>query len=97
LKSRFFLLFSLDDRGIRIQEAQKHVDPVDLDPDPDPEHCSLMNTFVCRRSLLLELQSTKEVLLSSLNKVQDLELESQKVPGLESRIQDLERRIAAKK
>jgi hypothetical protein len=57
----------------------------------------MMNMFVCRRSLLLELQSTKEVLLSSLNKVQDLELESQKVPGLESRIQDLERRIAAKK
>jgi hypothetical protein len=57
----------------------------------------MMDIFVCRRSLLLELQSTKEVLLSSLNKVQDLELESQKVPGLESRIQDLERRIAAKK
>jgi hypothetical protein len=28
----FFLLFLLDDRGIRIREAQKHVDP-------DPEHC----------------------------------------------------------
>ncbi len=27
----FFLLFLLDDRRIRIQEAQKHVDP-------DPEH-----------------------------------------------------------
>ncbi len=32
--SRFFLLFLLDDRRIRIREAQKHVDPVD----PDPEH-----------------------------------------------------------
>ena len=53
--------------------------------------------LVYRRSLLLELQSTKEVLLSSLHKVQDLELESQKVPHLESRIQDLERRLAAKK
>ncbi len=32
----FFLLFLLNDRRIRIQEAQKHVDPVD--PDPDPQH-----------------------------------------------------------
>ncbi len=33
-ESRFFLLFLLDDRRIRIWEAQKHVDPV------DPEHWS---------------------------------------------------------
>ncbi len=34
----FFLLFLHDDRRIRIriQEAQKHVDPVD--PDSDPQH-----------------------------------------------------------
>jgi hypothetical protein len=31
-----FLLFLHDDRRIRIREAQKHVDPVE--PDPDPEH-----------------------------------------------------------
>jgi hypothetical protein len=39
-KSRFFLLFLLNDRRIRIQEAQKHVDPEDPDPDsdPDPQH-----------------------------------------------------------
>jgi hypothetical protein len=45
-ESRFFLLFLLDerririhtsDKWIRIREAQKHVDPVD--PDSDPEHC----------------------------------------------------------
>jgi hypothetical protein len=40
-KSRFFLLFLLNDR--RIQKAQKHVDPVDPDSDPDPQpvpqHC----------------------------------------------------------
>jgi len=47
-----------------------------------------------RRSLLFELQSTKEVLISSLNKVHDLELESQKVPFLQQRVQELERRIA---
>ncbi len=35
--SSVFLLFLLGDRTIR--EAQKHVDPVD--PDSDPEHCSL--------------------------------------------------------
>jgi hypothetical protein len=38
-KSRFFLLYLLNDRRIRIpiQEAQKHVDPVDPDPDSDPD------------------------------------------------------------
>ncbi len=36
-ESRFFLLCLLADRRnrIRSREAQKHVDPVD----PDPEHC----------------------------------------------------------
>jgi hypothetical protein len=32
--SRFFILFSLDDRNIWIREAKKHVDSVDTDPDP---------------------------------------------------------------
>jgi hypothetical protein len=36
----FFLLFLLNDRRIRIQEAQNHVDPVDPDSDPDPQHWS---------------------------------------------------------
>jgi hypothetical protein len=35
-KARFFLLFLLNNRRIRIQEAQNHVDP---DSDPDPQHC----------------------------------------------------------
>jgi hypothetical protein len=41
--SRFFLLFLLNERRIRIQEAQKHVDPVDPDPesDPGPQHLLL--------------------------------------------------------
>jgi hypothetical protein len=30
-----FLLFLLDDRRIRIREAQKHMDPMD----PYPQHC----------------------------------------------------------
>ncbi len=39
-ESRFFLLFLLDDRRIRIrvQEAKKHADP-DPDSYPDPQHC----------------------------------------------------------
>jgi hypothetical protein len=40
-RSKVFLLFLLGDRRIRIQEAQKHVDPVDPDPDSDPQHCLL--------------------------------------------------------
>jgi hypothetical protein len=28
-----------NERRIRIQEAQKHADPVDPDSDPDPQHC----------------------------------------------------------
>jgi hypothetical protein len=53
-ESRFFILFLLDDRRIRIRihtydwirirEAKKHVDPVD--PDSDPEHWSLVLTQV---------------------------------------------------
>ena len=39
----------------------------------------------------MELQTTRELLASSLKKVQDLELESRKVPALESRIHELER------
>lgn len=50
-----------------------------------------------RRSLVLELQTTREVLVSSLKKVQDLELESQKVPVLENRIRELERNLQYKK
>jgi len=44
-----------------------------------------------RKSLLHELKSTKEVLISSLKNVQDLEIESQKVPQLEARLEQLER------
>jgi hypothetical protein len=39
-ESRFFLLFLLGDRRIRIriQESQKYTDPTDPDSDPDPQH-----------------------------------------------------------
>ena len=41
----------------------------------------------------MELQTTRELLASSLKKVQDLELESGKVPALQSRIHELERNL----
>jgi hypothetical protein len=37
--------YLLNDRRIRIREAQKHVDPVDPDPDSDPEHCLKVYKF----------------------------------------------------
>ncbi len=48
---------------------------------------------VCRRSLVLELQATRALLVSSLNKVQGLELESRKVGILQGRIKELERNL----
>ena len=53
----------------------------------------LFNIIHYRRSLVLELQTTRELLASSLKKVQDLELESGKVPALQSRIHELERNL----
>jgi len=49
-----------------------------------------------RKSLLCELKSTKDVLISSLRNVQDLEIESKKVPQLELRIDELERSLFIK-
>ena len=46
-----------------------------------------------RKSLLEELKAAKEVLMSSLRNVHDLEIESQKVPKLEARINHLEATI----
>jgi hypothetical protein len=44
VRIKVFLLFWLGDRRIqiriRIHEAQKHVDPVD--PDPDPQHNGIL-------------------------------------------------------
>jgi len=46
-----------------------------------------------RKSLLQELKAAKEVLISSLRNVHDLEVESQKVPKLEAKIHQLETSI----
>ena len=39
----------------------------------------------------MELQTTKELLVSSLSKVQDLEVDFKKVPNLENKIAELEK------
>ena len=49
--------------------------------------------FLSRKSLLHEIKATKDVLMSSLKNVQDLEVESRRVPQLEARIDDLEKLI----
>ena len=46
-----------------------------------------------RKSLLQELKAAKDVLMSSLRNVHDLEIESQKVPKLEAQINYLETNI----
>ena len=48
LESRFFILFLLDDRRIRIQEAKKHTDPMD----PDPQHRMENKLFVFKTGAL---------------------------------------------
>ena len=50
----------------------------------------ILNNFMPGDSLLKELKATKEVLISSLNTVHHLELESDKVPELEAKISELE-------
>ena len=50
-----------------------------------------------RKSLLQELKAAKEVLISSLKNVHDLELESRKVPKLEAQIHHLENKIARRR
>ena len=42
---------------------------------------------------MIELQTTRQLLANSLKKVQDLEIESKKVPVLETRIQELEKNL----
>ncbi len=39
IQSRIRIRIHTSEAWIRIREAKKHVDPVDPDPDADPEHC----------------------------------------------------------
>ena len=50
-----------------------------------------MNSIL-RDSLLEELRATKEVLITSLKTIDRLEIEAVKVPLLEAKIADLEKR-----
>ena len=47
---------------------------------------------IFRDSLLEELKATKEVLITSLKTIDKLEIEAGKVPLLEAKIADLEKR-----
>ena len=53
----------------------------------------ITTNVLSRKSLLHEIKATKDVLMSSLKNVQDLEVESRRVPQLEARIDDLEKLI----
>jgi hypothetical protein len=62
----FFLLFLHDDRRIRIQEAQKHVDPVDPDSDQEPQHWmvqmqAILAAMLSRREVVVAMLSRREV------------------------------------
>jgi hypothetical protein len=50
IQSRIRIRIQTSDKWIRIQEAQKHVDPVD--PDSDPQHCSEQTKSYGRVSVL---------------------------------------------
>ena len=55
--------------------------------------------FFCisRKSLLQKLKSAKEVLISSLRNVHDLEIESRKVPKLEAKVHQLQGAVGRKR
>jgi hypothetical protein len=45
------------DKWIRIQEAQKHVDPVDPDPDSDPQHCLKLTLLLSSSPMMVMTRS----------------------------------------
>ena len=57
-----------------------------------PDDIVYFNILFPRDSLLQELKATKEVLISSLNTVHHLELESDKATELEAKMSELEKR-----
>merc|ERR1712013_828139 len=69
---------SLTDTTVRLNESERNINHLQEN----------------RKSLLQELKAAKEVLISSLKNVHDLELESRKVPKLEAKIHHLENKIA---
>jgi hypothetical protein len=61
----------LNDRRIRIQiqEGQKHVDPVDPDSDPDPQHCLTVERthLIYSQTFKIDDKPTKTVLVPSVS------------------------------
>ena len=87
---------SLTDTTIRLNESERNINHLQENRWSTYQECSQQYSHV-RKSLLQELKAAKEVLISSLKNVHDLELESRKVPKLEARIHQLENRIARRR
>ena len=83
---------SLTDTTIRLNESERNINHLQENRWSTYQECSQHYSHV-RKSLLQELKAAKDVLMSSLRNVHDLEIESQKVPRLEERVNLLEAAI----
>ena len=84
---------SLTDTTIRLNESERNINHLQENRWSKYQECTQRYSHI-RKSLLQELKAAKEVLISSLKNVHDLELESRKVPKLEAQIHHLENKIA---
>ena len=87
---------SLTDTTIRLNESERNINHLQENRWSTYKERSQQYSHV-RKSLLQELKAAKEVLISSLKNVHDLELESRKVPKLEAQIHHLENKIARRR
>ena len=89
---------SLTDTTIRLNESERNINHLQENRwGQNIRNLYLKRYSNIRKSLLQELKAAKEVLISSLKNVHDLELESRKVPKLEAQIHHLENKIAQKR
>ena len=88
---------SLTDTTIRLNESERNINHLQENRWSKYQECSPQRYSHIRKSLLQELKAAKEVLISSLKNVHDLELESRKVPKLEAQIHHLENKIARRR
>jgi len=86
--------FTLSQKDLELQQAKLYITHTSIKIEKANTSAELLK--INRSSLLLELQAAKEVLLSTLRKVQDLEIESEKVPRLEAKINKLEREVSTR-
>ena len=90
---------SLTDTTIRLNESERNINHLQENRwgTKEQRNVEIKSNSNPRKSLLQELKAAKEVLISSLKNVHDLELESRKVPKLEAQIHQLENKIARKR